>query len=158
MSKEFGDRLKSYLSKWGDQTRLAEYLGVEPQSVQQWCAGKTEPERDKIPGIAAYIGISEMELMFGKKPYKENDTTNNLTASQTTEEYLQPNSTSPQQQVGIEEIDDLLKSIGTDLKSATLNQLLVIKKILEMRDENVSKTDGIIELLERFIREISRRQ
>jgi transcriptional regulator with XRE-family HTH domain len=50
----------------GNQSELARYVGVAPQAVQKWIAGKTEPGRENLKKVARYLGVSESELKFGE--------------------------------------------------------------------------------------------
>lgn len=49
------------------QSDLARALGVTPQAVQKWEAGKSEPRADKLPEIATALRTSLRDLMAGTK-------------------------------------------------------------------------------------------
>jgi len=65
--EEFKDRLKRLLDakNGGNQSELADYVGLEPQSVQQWLAGKTKPRGTRIERIAEFLGVTPWELLYG---------------------------------------------------------------------------------------------
>lgn len=68
MSDEFAKKLRSYFGDAdlkGEQTRLAEFLDISPQAVQQWMSGKTEPGQKRYKKIAEFFNISESEFRFG---------------------------------------------------------------------------------------------
>jgi len=158
MKENFSEILKRLLKR-GDQTRLAERLGIQPQAVQQWQAGKTEPDLDKIPEIAKFLKTSKEELLESLiiKSNNEKITENN----NVTQKLASHNVTlaeSLHETPEFKEVKRLLDSIGTDLESASMNQLLVISKILKMKDENVSNTNELIEFIERLVRENSTSQ
>lgn len=154
MKGNFGKKLKSLLKR-GDQTRLAVYLDISPQSVQQWTTGETTPELDKIPRIAEFIRVPKEDLLeLLLQEDDEHPPANNI-AAQDLGIYT---ASSNKSGLTIEEskaIDELLESIGANLKTASVNQLMAIKKILEMQDNNVSNTHELIELIGRIIRDVS---
>lgn len=46
----------------GNQSEMARAVGVSPQAVQQWIAGKTVPRRAKMKQLAAYLGVELTQL------------------------------------------------------------------------------------------------
>lgn len=59
--------LKWYLDLKGvTQKDLAQYLGVNPSSVNDWIKGKKYPRIDKIEMIARYFGILKSDLIEDK--------------------------------------------------------------------------------------------
>lgn len=59
--------LKWYLElKGATQKDLAQYLGVNPSSVNDWIKGKKYPRIDKIEMIARYFGILKSDLIEDK--------------------------------------------------------------------------------------------
>lgn len=66
MSKEFAEKLKKAFGDdlHGGQTRLAKWMDVTPQTVQQWMSGKTEPRRTKYKQIADFFNTTVQELFF----------------------------------------------------------------------------------------------
>lgn len=69
MGEDFKDRLKRLLDakNGGNQSELAEYVGVKPQSVQQWLAGKTQPNNKKgnLSRSAEFLGVTSSYLLYG---------------------------------------------------------------------------------------------
>lgn len=62
----FGQRLARLLSEKGaNQSELARYIGVSPQSVQFWVKGITTPKDDKLTKCASFFGIVPSQLKFG---------------------------------------------------------------------------------------------
>lgn len=63
----FSKNLKWYLELKGvTQKDLAQYLGVNPSSVNDWIKGKKYPRIDKIEMIARYFGILKSDLIEDK--------------------------------------------------------------------------------------------
>lgn len=46
------------LKKYGNQSKVAEALGVTPMAVSKWYTGKTHPSRKTAQKIADELGIS----------------------------------------------------------------------------------------------------
>lgn len=88
-----------------------------------------------------------MELLFDKKEYEKPNPQNKL---KTSEELKQYNWSSKEES---EIARELVKIIGINLETATVDQLESIKMILQMTPSDVEKTKAIIELLSRIIRE-----
>ena len=66
---EFKERLNTSLETADRlQTDLAKHLGLQPQSVQQWCDGGTMPRKKRIPIIAKYLGCNPIWLETGADP------------------------------------------------------------------------------------------
>lgn len=67
MGNEIKDRLRHALEakNGGNQTELAEYIGVKPQAVQQWMNGKTKPKGNNLEKAAEYLGVTPSYLLFG---------------------------------------------------------------------------------------------
>ncbi|MBY0475442.1 MAG: helix-turn-helix domain-containing protein [Nitrosomonas sp.] len=67
MGDKFANRLRECLGSSdlkGGQTRLAIFLGVKPQAVQQWLSGETEPRPSRYRKIAEFFKMSEQEFLF----------------------------------------------------------------------------------------------
>lgn len=47
------------------QTQLAKAIGVTPQAVQQWCAGKTAPRGNSLARLADYLKLSPAVIQYG---------------------------------------------------------------------------------------------
>ncbi|MHB1564114.1 MAG: XRE family transcriptional regulator [Leptospirillum sp.] len=63
---KIGERIKLYRENIKiTQSELARRIGVKPQSVQAWEAGKNGPSRKRIQALAKELRISEEELEFG---------------------------------------------------------------------------------------------
>lgn len=63
----FSKNLKWYLeSKGVTQKDLAQYLGVNPSSVNDWIKGKKYPRIDKIEMMAMYFRILKSDLIEDK--------------------------------------------------------------------------------------------
>lgn len=45
-----------------NQTELAHFVGITPQAVQQWMAGKTYPSKERLQRVADFFGINTVEL------------------------------------------------------------------------------------------------
>jgi transcriptional regulator with XRE-family HTH domain len=50
----------------GNQSEMARFIGVTPQAVQKWIAGESEPRGKNLELAAAFLGVSQAELKFGK--------------------------------------------------------------------------------------------
>ena len=65
--KIFSKNLKWYLELKGiTQKDLAQYLGVNPSSVNDWIKEKKYPRIDKIEMIARYFGVLKSDLIEDK--------------------------------------------------------------------------------------------
>ena len=65
---KIGERIRHAREKIGiSQSELARRIGVKPQAVQAWEAGKNGPSRKRIQALASELQVSEEELEFGKK-------------------------------------------------------------------------------------------
>lgn len=74
----FSKNLKWYLElKGATQKDLAQYLGINPSSVNDWIKCKKYPRIDKIELIARYFGILKSDLI------EEKGTNKNLPQQQT---------------------------------------------------------------------------
>ena len=63
----FGKNLKWYLEATGKtQKEVAQYLQVNPSSVNDWIKGKKYPRIDKIELLAIYFGILKSDLIEDK--------------------------------------------------------------------------------------------
>jgi repressor LexA len=63
----FSKNLKRYLElKGATQKDLAQYLGINPSSVNDWIKCKKYPRIDKIEMIARYFGILKSDLIEDK--------------------------------------------------------------------------------------------
>ena len=63
------NRIKQAMDSKGlNQTELAKKLGVTPQTVQQWIAGKTEPRNKKLQLLANALGVYQSWLLGDDKP------------------------------------------------------------------------------------------
>lgn len=63
----FSKNLKWYLElKGATQKDLAQYLGINPSSVNDWIKCKKYPRIDKIELIARYFGILKSDLIEEK--------------------------------------------------------------------------------------------
>ena len=61
-----GERIRTLREKKGlSQTELARLIGVRPQSVQQWEAGKTEPRSGRLEALAEALDTYLAYLRFG---------------------------------------------------------------------------------------------
>ena len=68
LSMEIGERIRRAREKAGiSQSELARRVGVKPQAVQAWEAGKNGPSRKRISSLAKELQISEEELEFGRR-------------------------------------------------------------------------------------------
>ena len=66
LSMEIGERIKNSREKVGiSQSELARRVGVKPQAVQAWEAGRNGPSRKRIQAVAKELKISVLELEFG---------------------------------------------------------------------------------------------
>ena len=57
------------------QTVIARALAVSPQSVQQWCSGKTRPKGQNLEALARYLNLPPAILQFGPQAGREAKTT-----------------------------------------------------------------------------------
>ena len=48
------------------QTQLAKAIGVTPQAVQQWCAGKTVPRGNSLARLSEYLKLSPAVIQYGQ--------------------------------------------------------------------------------------------
>lgn len=68
----------------GAKARLAEAVGVEPQTVSKWVAGQTQPEMERWEAIEAHLGWERGEIVRHVMPVEGATTTidlvNRLTA------------------------------------------------------------------------------
>ena len=60
------------------QDRLAEVLGVTPQTVSKWERAETYPDIETLPGIANYFGVSIDELLGNDKQSERRDIEENF--------------------------------------------------------------------------------
>ena len=68
LSMGIGERIRIAREKIGiSQSELARKIGVKPQAVQAWEAGRNGPSRKRIPTLASELHISEEELEFGRR-------------------------------------------------------------------------------------------
>lgn len=66
---EIGERIKIAREKIGvSQSELARRIGVKPQSVQVWEAGRNGPSRKRITILARELKVSPHWLEFGEEP------------------------------------------------------------------------------------------
>ena len=69
---EFPERLKKARERRGlNQTELGNILGVSPQTVQLWEAGKTMPRHKRIDTLAKQLGVRSQWLIFGQGSMSE---------------------------------------------------------------------------------------
>ena len=63
----FAQRLIRLLERKNNnnQSELARFVGVSPQAVQKWAAGKGQPRGDNLTRTAEFFGISKAGLLFG---------------------------------------------------------------------------------------------
>lgn len=52
----------------GNQSEMARYIGVKPQAVQKWLAGKSEPKGKNLKKAAEFLGMSEAQLRYDTPP------------------------------------------------------------------------------------------
>jgi transcriptional regulator with XRE-family HTH domain len=52
----------------GNKSELARFCNVTPQAVQQWIEGTTAPRGKRLNSIAAFFGMTEVELVYGVRP------------------------------------------------------------------------------------------
>lgn len=66
--ESFGARLAEArkLAGFGSQTDLGEVLGIRPQTIQQWEAGRTMPRRERLQVLSNVLGVSESWLLTGE--------------------------------------------------------------------------------------------
>lgn len=145
METEFSKRLKRWLDEKdvrGVYTRLAKHVGVSPQSVQQWVSGETQPKNDKYPLIADFLGKTEIEVRYGAP----------LTIEENVTEYAVKKN-EPAQKTDSNKINanELIKLIDNNIATASLDKLLAIKKILEMKEDHVTGAHELIELVEQLL-------
>ena len=63
-----GHRIKACMDARGlDQSTVARALGIEPQSVQQWIQGQTNPRGYRITALAALLEVEPWELLGAEK-------------------------------------------------------------------------------------------
>lgn len=67
MNKEIGRRIAGLLDakNEGNQSDLARYVGVSPQAVQQWIAGKTVPKGKNLDALARFFNVAPGFILFG---------------------------------------------------------------------------------------------
>ncbi len=66
MKTEMAKRIFEALQeRGGNQSEFARYVGVAPQSVQQWIAGETSPRRNNLTRAAEYLRVTPGFLQFG---------------------------------------------------------------------------------------------
>ena len=79
MHTEFAQRLRQAIKGSGlTQAKVADRLGIKPQSVNQWLMGKSFPKRDILPKLSHLLGTSVTWLLEGKgefPSYYENSLT-----------------------------------------------------------------------------------
>jgi phage repressor protein C with HTH and peptisase S24 domain len=67
MKTEIAKRINDALAaKGGNQSELARYVGLAPQSIQQWIAGTTAPRGKNLERAAQYLGVSPAYIQFGE--------------------------------------------------------------------------------------------
>jgi transcriptional regulator with XRE-family HTH domain len=47
-------------------TDVAKIMGVSPQAVQQWCAGKTSPKLAQLPKLANVLNVTVSYIVLGE--------------------------------------------------------------------------------------------
>ncbi|MGB4498518.1 MAG: helix-turn-helix domain-containing protein [Methylococcaceae bacterium] len=47
-------------------TDVAKIMGVSPQAVQQWCAGKTSPKLAQLPRLASVLNVTVSFIVLGE--------------------------------------------------------------------------------------------
>ena len=75
LSRRLADRLHE-LKAAGEgvkQGEIAERLGVSASAVSYWASGTTSPDLERIPEIAAAIGVRAGWLAFGEEPKEAGD-------------------------------------------------------------------------------------
>lgn len=66
MKTEMAKRIFEALqARGGNQSEFARYVGVTPQSVQQWISGETGPRRNNLVRAADYLKVTTQYLQFG---------------------------------------------------------------------------------------------
>lgn len=76
----FARNLKYYLEITGKtQKEIADYLQVNPSSVNDWVKAKKYPRIDKIEQLAIYFGILKSDLIEDKRDNKTPPHVHNLT-------------------------------------------------------------------------------
>ncbi len=62
----FASTLRMLMEKNGTtQKQLAEFIGIRPQSLAQYCSGETTPGGEKLLKIAEYYGVTVDYLLTG---------------------------------------------------------------------------------------------
>ena len=66
--KEFLKRINGGFER-GAKTKIAEIMGVKPQSVTEWFNGRSKPSEQNVQKMSALLGVDEQELwdMFNEK-------------------------------------------------------------------------------------------
>jgi transcriptional regulator with XRE-family HTH domain len=68
MEKEKYNRIKVALAEKGvTNKKLAEALGVAPQTVSRWCTNDMQPSIEMLFAIAKYLKIDVRELLVSTK-------------------------------------------------------------------------------------------
>lgn len=63
---EIGKRIKKLIHNSGlNQAEVSKSLGVTPQSVQQWCIGRTSPKITQIKALADLLGSTASFIIDG---------------------------------------------------------------------------------------------
>lgn len=70
-------------AKRGDQTRLAEAVGVEVQTVNKWVKGQTHPDPARWAAIEEHLGWPEGEIALRVMPALGTSTTHQLVVTLT---------------------------------------------------------------------------
>lgn len=50
------------------QSELGRRLGVSPQTVQQWCKGKTAPKGARLEKVASELGVTKSQMLDDNLP------------------------------------------------------------------------------------------
>lgn len=107
----FSKNLKWYLEQTGKtQKEIADYLHVNPSSVNDWVKAKKYPRIDKIEMLSIYFGIMKSDLIENKGLNKTLPQTHKLTEGETMLLDLFRQIPEHQQQMVLEMIRVALKS------------------------------------------------
>lgn len=66
MSRDLRSVLKT--AKYGEQSALAEAIGVSRQSISRWARGLTVPNAERLPEIEAFFGLEPGTIRIDAPP------------------------------------------------------------------------------------------
>ncbi len=122
MKEEIGKRIKELLDikNGGNQSALADYIGVSPQAVQQWIAGNTSPKGKNLKKAAEFLNASQAYISYGDK----------------------------ESSYDTKEPDDrereISKLLGVDIRSFSADKINMLRQAAQVPEDYVEDSKGIL--------------